>query len=64
MGKQKNSSIYHFENYIQVQKINHVLKTWFSNKELTLPAETIEILHTIETKWSITIYWQTRILTV
>ena len=64
MGKQKNSSIYHFENYIQVQKINRVLKTRFSNKELTLPAETIEILHTIETKWGIRIYWQTRILTV
>ena len=39
MGKKAKSSIYHFENYIQVQKLNCVLKLRFKNDKLTPWAE-------------------------
>ena len=35
MSKKANSSIYHFENYIQMQKLKCVLKIGFNNDELT-----------------------------
>ena len=53
MSKKANSSIYHFENYIQMQKLKCVLKIGFNNDELTPRAEKIEILHAIETKWAL-----------
>ena len=34
MSKKTNSSSYHFENYIQIQKLNFVLKIRFSISEL------------------------------
>ena len=64
MSKKANSSIYHFENYIQMQKLKCVLKIGFNNDELTPRAEKIKTLHAIETKWSTRIYCQARILTV
>ena len=33
----KNSSIYHIENYIQMQKLNSTVKFCFNNAELTFP---------------------------
>ena len=39
MSKKTNSSIYHFKNYIQIQKLNRVLKIRFNNDELTLPGQ-------------------------
>ena len=35
MSKKINSSIYHLENCIQIQKLNYVLKIRFKNNELT-----------------------------
>ena len=35
MSKKANSSIYHFKNYIQMQRLNYVLKIRFKNDELT-----------------------------
>ena len=34
MNEKTNSSIYHFKNYIQIQKLNCILKIRFSNDEL------------------------------
>ena len=34
MSNEKNGGIYHFENYIQIQKLNCVLKIRFNNHEL------------------------------
>ena len=64
MGKKANSSIYHFENYIQIQKLNCILKIRFNNDKLIPRAEKIKTLHAIETKWGIRIYRQARIFTV
>ena len=64
MIKETNSSIYHFKNYIQIQKLNCVSKITFNNDELIPRAEKSKTLHTIETLWDIRIYCQTRILTV
>ena len=36
MSKKTKSSIYHFENYIQIQKLNFVLKRLFNNDQLTI----------------------------
>ena len=58
------SSINHFENYIQMQKLNCIIKILFNNDELTTRAEKIKTLHTIETKWSISISSRARILTL
>ena len=35
MSKKANSSIYHLENYIQMLKLNCILKIRFNNDELT-----------------------------
>ena len=40
-----NSNIYHFENYIQIQKLNYVLKIRFNNDELNPQAENIKTHH-------------------
>ena len=64
MSKKTNISIYHFENYIQIWKLNYVLKIRFNNDELTPLAKKIKTLHAIETKWGIRIYCQARIFTV
>ena len=37
MSKKANSTIYHFKNYIQIQKLKCVLKLGFNNNTLTLP---------------------------
>ena len=50
MSKKANSSIYHFENYIQIQKLKCLLKLGFNR------AEKIKTIHAIETKWGIKIY--------
>ena len=50
MSKKANSSIYHFENYIQSQKLKYVLKIVLNNGELALRAKKIKTLHRIETK--------------
>ena len=55
MSKERNKSIYHFENYIQMQKLNCILKILFNNDKLIPRAKTIKTLHTIETKWGIRI---------
>ena len=39
MSKKANSSIYHLENYIQMLKLNCILKIRFNNDELTPPGE-------------------------
>ena len=64
MSKKRNSSIYHFKNYIQIQKLNCVLKMHFNDDELTPLAEKIKTFHAIETKWGIRIYCQGMIFTV
>ena len=64
MSEKANSSIYHFENYIQIQKLKCVLKLGFNNDELIPQAEKIRTLHAVETKWAITIYCKARIITV
>ena len=43
------------KNYIQMQKLNCILKTLFNYEEITPREEKIKILHTSETKWSIRI---------
>ena len=48
--KKRNSSIYHFENYMQMQKPNCILKIFLNNDELTPWAEKIKSLHS--TIWS------------
>ena len=50
MSKKANRSIYHFENYIQTQKLKCVLKIGFNNGELAPRAKNIKTLNTIETK--------------
>ena len=50
MNKKANSSIYHFENYIQIQKQKCVLKLGFNNDKLNPRVEKIKTLHAIETK--------------
>ena len=64
MNKKTNISSYHSENYIQIQKLNCVLKLRFNNDELAPQAEKSKTLHEIETKWVIRIYCQARIFTV
>ena len=49
MSKATNSSIYHFENYIQIQKLNCVLKIRLNIDELTPGPKKIKTLHTIGT---------------
>ena len=49
MSTKINSSIYHFENYIQIQKLNCVLKTRSHSDELTTRAKKIKTIHTIKT---------------
>ena len=39
MSKTANSSIHHFENYIQIQKLKCILKLAFKNDTLTTRAE-------------------------
>ena len=48
MSKKTNSSSYHFENYIQIQKLNFVLKIRFSISELAPRAEKIKTIHSIK----------------
>ena len=62
MSKKNHSCIYHFENYIQMQNLNFILKVWFYNVELNSRAEKIKTLHTIETKWGLRICSEARIL--
>ena len=62
--KKRNNSIYDFENYIQMQKLNCILKILFNNDELTPGAKKFKTSHTIETKWGIRICCQARILTL
>ena len=49
MSTKINSNIYHFENYIQIQKLNCVLKIRSHNDELTTRAKKIKTIHTIKT---------------
>ena len=35
MRKKTNSSIYHVQNYTQLQKVKYILTTCFKNDELT-----------------------------
>ena len=56
-----NSSIYHFKNYIQIQKLNCVLKLRFNNDEVNPRAKKVNTFHATETKWDIRIYCQVRI---
>ena len=60
----KNSSIYHFNNYIQMQNLNCILKIPFNNDELILRAEKIKTCHMIETKWGIRNCCQARVITL
>ena len=57
----KNSGIHHFENYIEMQKLNCILNICLNNDEVIPRAEKIKTLHTIETKWATRICCQTRI---
>ena len=61
------SSIYHFENYIQMQKLNLVLKIRFNHDKLaSLPlwGKWIKTFYTIEIELGIRIYCQARVFTV
>ena len=58
----KNSGIHHFENYIEMQKLNCILNICLNNDEVIPRAEKIKTLHTIETKLATRICCQTRIL--
>ena len=62
MIKKTGISIYQFENYIQMQKLNLISKIIFNNEELTSQSKKIRTIHTIDTKWSIRICCQARIL--
>ena len=64
MGKKANSSIYHFENYIEIHKLKCVIKLGFHNDKQTPRAEKIKTIHAIKTKWGIRIYCQGRIFIV
>ena len=64
MSKKINNNIYHFEDYIQIEKLSCVLKMRFNNDELTLWAEKIKSLHAIKAKWGIRIYCQVSIFTL
>ena len=65
MSKRKKIiAFYHFENYIQIQKLNYILKTFVNYNELTPRAEKIKALHTIETNWGIRICCQARVPTL
>ena len=44
MRKKTNSSIYHIENYIQMQKVNCILKIRFISDEVNPQAKKIKIL--------------------
>ena len=48
MSKKINSSICHFENYIQMKKLSCVLQILSHNDELTPRPEKVKILNTIE----------------
>ena len=50
MSKKRNSSIYHCENYIQIQKLNCILNILFNHDKLNPGPKKIKTLHTIETK--------------
>ena len=41
----RNSSIYHFENHIQMQKLYCILKILFHNDEVSPRAKKIKIFH-------------------
>ena len=53
----KKQIIYHFENYIQTQKLTCISKLGFNRAEVT------KAPHAVETKWDIRIYCQARIFT-
>ena len=50
MIKKTGISIYQFENYIQMQKLNLISKIIFSNEELTSQSKKIRTIHTIDIK--------------
>ena len=52
------------KNYTQMQKLNCILKIFFSYEEITPREEKIKILHTSEAKWGVRICCQVRILTL
>ena len=58
MSKKTNGSIYYLKNYIQIQKLNCVLKIHFNNDQLNPRTEKTETLHATETKWDIRVYYQ------
>ena len=60
----KNSSIHRFENYIEMEKLNCILKICLNNDELIHRAKKIKTLHTIEAKWTTRICCQTRTFTL
>ena len=63
MSKKTNSSSYHFENYIQIQKLNIALKIRFNISELAPRTE--KSRQSIRSKkWDIRIYCQAKIFTV
>ena len=67
--KKTNSSIYHLENYIQIRKLNCILKILFNYDTLPPPSppsrtKKIKMFHTIKTKWDIKNCFQARILTL
>ena len=64
MSKKANSSIYHFESYIQIQKLNCVLKMHFSNVEPSLRGEKIKTLRVIESRTALKMCCHARIFTV
>ena len=63
MSQKTDNSIYHFENYIQMPKLNCILKIRFNNDELTLGTKEFKTLHTLKQNGDIRSCCHARILT-
>ena len=61
---EKNGSIYHLENYIQIQKLTFISKICFFNDKLNPRVEKIKTIYAIESKWETRPCFQARIFTV
>ena len=64
MSKKPKSSIYHFENYIQIQKQTCNLKMRWANPPMQKNQDTPSNQKKKKKKWGIRIYCQAKIITV